>query len=329
MPCCRTRFPGHLLLIVTTFLWSVFVFSGLSRDALARRGRLHNERANGGSRVEAGKASLNKKALIVTMTMAQLSAMFEGLHASPLPVRIERWGRLFLEAPYSVDPLGEGPSGRYDKDPLMDFSRVDCMSFIEQVIALSFSNDLRETLSWLLRIRYRNGKPSFRNRHYTMVKGWIEANVRLGILTDITRSVGGSQVRVASVNLADRKKWNRRHKRRFKMMGRFAPRGVAKVDYIPLENALSLGLKIPNTTLIHIISEHNRATPYLVTHVGFMIHKNRAGFFRHASRTPSRRRVEDRPLRTYLKMLKQYYGRRGKRKVLGIHLTRINPPKNG
>ena len=46
---------------------------------------------------------------------------------------IDTYSRLALGTPYALDCLGEGTEGRYDKDSLMDFSRVDCLTFCEQI----------------------------------------------------------------------------------------------------------------------------------------------------------------------------------------------------
>jgi hypothetical protein len=57
-----------------------------------------------------------------------------------------------------------------------------------------------------------------------------------------------------------------------------------------------------------------------------VVEKGGRRYFRHASRSPERLRVEDRLLVDYLRMLRRYYRRKGRRRVLGVNLTKITSP---
>jgi len=94
-----------------------------------------------------------------------------------------------LGAPYVFGCLGEGIDGKYDKDPLMDFARYDCMTFCEEMLALVISGSYEETFHNLQKIRYKEGIISFRTgNHYTMVD-WLPQNSWL--LYDATKEIGG------------------------------------------------------------------------------------------------------------------------------------------
>jgi len=81
-----------------------------------------------------------------------------------------------LGTPYANGPLGEGPDARYDNDPLMDLSRVDCVTFIEQSIVLAATRSYREAYNLLQKIRYKAGVIAFENRNHFMEADWVVNN---------------------------------------------------------------------------------------------------------------------------------------------------------
>lgn len=81
-----------------------------------------------------------------------------------------------LGTPYADGPLGEGPGGQFDKDPLVDFSRADCVTFMEQSIAASAASNYGEMFETLRRIRYENGAIDFEHRNHFFITDWIEHN---------------------------------------------------------------------------------------------------------------------------------------------------------
>ncbi|MFC1726633.1 N-acetylmuramoyl-L-alanine amidase-like domain-containing protein [candidate division KSB1 bacterium] len=104
-------------------------------------------------------------------------------------MRLLVYSYLALETPYVFGCLGEGINGKFDKDPLIDFARYDCMTFCEEMLALAISDDFEETFNNLQKIRYKEGKISFKTRnHYTMAD-WLPENKWL--LRDATMEIGG------------------------------------------------------------------------------------------------------------------------------------------
>ena len=76
-------------------------------------------------------------------TVESINRDLATLKNAPLLERITRWSERFLGTPYGIDPAGEG-TGR-DQDPLFNTCAVDCETFVEQVLALSFSKNITET----------------------------------------------------------------------------------------------------------------------------------------------------------------------------------------
>ncbi len=101
--------------------------------------------------------------------------------------RMRRAARLLRGRPYVENPLGGGP----DQREVLTLSLVgfDCVTYVETVLALALARSARDVRRWLRRIRYKDGRVTWRTRHHYMVE-WIRANVRQGILTDLTRGRG-------------------------------------------------------------------------------------------------------------------------------------------
>lgn len=81
-----------------------------------------------------------------------------------------------LGTDYADGPLGEGPAGQYDTDPLIDFARVDCVTFMEQTIALAAGHGYEDVFDLLQSIRYKDGVIDYESRNHFFVTDWIENN---------------------------------------------------------------------------------------------------------------------------------------------------------
>jgi len=96
-----------------------------------------------------------------------------------MPSYVDRLDRVVHDSigtPYHDGPLGEGPDGGYDKDPLIDLSRADCVTFVEQSVALAIGISLDDTTRKLQQIRYSGGKVDFATRNHFMIADWIPNN---------------------------------------------------------------------------------------------------------------------------------------------------------
>lgn len=100
--------------------------------------------------------------------------------------RVEAAARKGLGTPYADGPLGEGPAGAYDTDPLVDFSKADCVTYVEQSIALGSASTYSGMFDLLQRIRYKNGDISFEARNHFMISDWIANN---GFCVNVTRAL--------------------------------------------------------------------------------------------------------------------------------------------
>lgn len=92
----------------------------------------------------------------------------------------------------AADPLGEGPGAgpgtSPDSDPRIDLARVDCVTYVEQCLALARDGAARDPVAALDRIRYRGGVVGFATRNHFFVADWIPANA--GLVRDVTSGCG-------------------------------------------------------------------------------------------------------------------------------------------
>ena len=190
--------------------------------------------------------------------------------------KIAEFSRLSLETPYVRGCLGEGSTGKYDKDPLIDFSRVDCMTFCEQVLALAISSNYQDTFDNLQKIRYRNGTISFSARNHFVMADWLPHNQWL--LKNITEETGGKLCK-EMVKTIDRRGFAA-------SLGcndteSFPPPQRLKITYIPKEHLPAIVDRIKGSEIMVIISSREGIC---ASHLGFIIQQEDGShLFRQAS----------------------------------------------
>ena len=129
------------------------------------------------------------------MTEKEVDAWLPKLRGKTLPERMDEVSARALNTPYFLGPLGEGPAAPFDKKPLMDLSRVDCVTFCEQTLALSLAKTQRQAYELLQKIRYKGGERAdqrlMETRNHYFMADWVPNNRWL--LNDVTPSLPGRQ----------------------------------------------------------------------------------------------------------------------------------------
>ncbi len=236
-----------------------------------------------------------------------------------LPTRLRMVTEPFLDAPYRHSPLGEG-SG-VDPDPLLRFDAFDCTTFVETAMALALAEDLAHARRVLDVLRYREGKVDYLARRHFPEAEWIPELVRLGFLEDITRSIGGTEVRVEEKRL-DARVWHRaRHPGMPALPDARIPSGTFRLDVWPLDQARAGAARIPPGTILHLVRVDYGSVPVRVSHQGIVIDKDGQRVLRHAA-DRMHHRVVDEPLDRFFSRMQQYK----KWPVTGVHLTRVTTP---
>ncbi len=133
---------------------------------------------------------------------AIVSALVEAPAGDDVGARLEAVTRPFLDAPYVLSPLGEGPGAVVDADPRLRFDAFDCTTFVETALALALSSSMSQAQSTLDEIRYRGAQARFENRRHFPEAEWIPELRAAGLIEDITRAVGGDDVVVETKQLS-------------------------------------------------------------------------------------------------------------------------------
>lgn len=273
------------------------------------------------------------------MGEADIAAELKRVHAAnaSLPERIVAVSERFLGMPYVLGPLGEGPAGEFDHDPLVSFREVDCTTFVEETMALSLEPDLTRAVDLLQKIRYRDGKVSYETRNHFTEVDWIANNAAAGYLKDATVAIAGARARVAEKVIskrawyagktaADLKDFPGTPAEKDKLLAAWKARGAglnddrAQVPYIPLDALSEFASKIPSGAILNLVRQDMPGKPVLISHQQLLIQKPEGAFVRHAHAGTM---VEDAPLLEYFRV---YAG--SKWPLLGVNVNTISSPQS-
>jgi len=200
--------------------------------------------------------------------------------------RIQIYSERAKGTPYLIFCLGEGPHAPYDPDPLVDFSRVDCMTFSEQMLALAISNSYSEMFDNLQRIRYKDGIIDFKKRNHFTLADWLPNNSWL--LYDATQEIGDT------LCLPMTKTIDRRAD--FLRMGctdtsDVPPPQTMTISYIPTENLPKIKDRLQGGEIVTIVSDR---PGIFSAHMGLIVRDKYGNvLFRHASSQERFQKVVD------------------------------------
>jgi hypothetical protein len=170
---------------------------------------------------------------------------------------------------------------------VINFSGVDCFTFIDYIEAMRLSDSFDSFLRNLKQVRYLNGMVSFKNRKHFFTD-WREH--ALSSVDDLTAQIGGGKVRsiVKSMNLKEN--------------GTPFLAGLESfyrtINYIPAE--------VINSSVLQKLKTGDYAGIYSsmegidVSHVGIIIRDRDTFLLRHASSDRRVRKVVDQELREYI-----------------------------
>jgi len=230
------------------------------------------------------------------LTIPEIDNCIKALSQTRLTIaeKIADYSYLSLETPYVQGCLGESSTGRYDKDPLIDFTRVDCTTFCEQILALAISKDYQDAYRNLQRIRYHNGITRFTSRNHFILADWLPNNRWL--LKDVTQEKGGPLCK-EMVKTIDRSSFAA--SLGYDNAQGFVPPQRVSIYYLPKHHLLTITPELRGSEIMVLIT--TRAGIF-AAHLGFIIkNEDESLSFRHASRT--NKKVIDEPLNQLYKRL--------------------------
>ena len=213
-------------------------------------------------------------------TDAQRAEALAKLKPRPLADRLVDISSGFLGTPYQLSPLGEG-QGK-DPDPLIRFDLVDCLSLVEETMAMAMSDGPKDLVPLLNGIRY-GGPVTFETRNHLMEAQWLPDNVKEGRLKDITPSLFAHPERAPKT--LDARAWSGAGGKALDLPEANRPKGEFALNIIPVDEALAALAKAPNGAVVVVVRKDRPNAVTRVTHVGFLVQKKNGPFLRHASRT--------------------------------------------
>lgn len=266
-----------------------------------------------------------------------------GSQISGVPARLDAFSKMFLGLPYGDGgPLGEGPDGRYDQDPLYRFDTFDCTTYVETIVSLALSREAREFELAMNNIRYENGEVDYLKRSHFTDLWWIPRNIANGLLTDITKSIAGPQLLIARANI-NLPGWLKKISlpeirvpeattaernallEELRSMHRFYTVEVAEVPYVSINWILknpSWIRKIPNAAIVNFVRPNWDLTEQYgshqnISHQAFLFWKGNVLYQRHAS-TSNPKEVFELPFLEYIRKFENHAT------LKGVHFMVVN-----
>jgi hypothetical protein len=252
------------------------------------------------------------------LTAEQRSALVAEAADAPLPERLLRMSERFINTPYVLSPLGEGQG--VDPDPTFRLDAVDCLTFVEQSVALGLARREADVGPLLEHLRYAS-TPSYEDRNHLMEAQWLPNNIRKGFLADVTRRYGGEDAVPVTKTLTPLT-WQSRSSLALGLPKERRPVGTYALNMLPLERVMAHARSIPSGTILVVLREDLPLKATRVTHLGFVVQRKKRTYLRHASRG-GYNRVVDEDLETFLARNARY----AKWKVTGVSLFEVRRPE--
>lgn len=221
--------------------------------------------------------------------------------------RIDYLSAYFLGRPYINNPQGEGDHGDIDQAPLYRFDGFDCVTYINNILALSRSFDVPSFLTQLLQINYYQGIPKFENRFHFMSVDWNSQNQKNKITKDVTENfvdANKNKMVLFAEGEIDKPGWFLKRAEnegieRAEKLNNYARQchiEFARLPYLPLVKLFDsdknpeqvIFNQIPHAAVVEIVRPNWQLKEKIganlhVSHIGFAIRKNNQVYFRHAS----------------------------------------------
>lgn len=223
------------------------------------------------------------------------AARIELLRGLPLPERVMAASEGFLGTRYRISPLGEGAPP--DADPLIRLDAVDCLTFVEQSLALASARAGEAPVEVLGELRYGALPPDWQRRNHVMEAQWLPNAVRKGFLRDVTSTWGGDRSRTVKKEL-DATAWSGTSGRALALDPSSRPTGSFALTIIPPASLVAKLERAPSGLVLVVVRADRPRAVTRVSHLGLLVQSRFGPRLRHASRTF--RRVVDEPLAAYL-----------------------------
>ena len=231
----------------------------------------------------------------------EVLAAARGAAGLSLPERMERVSRALLGRPYVSDPMGEGVLP--DADPIARYDAFDCLTFTEEVLALSLAPDPAHAAEIRRALRYDDGVIDYVHRRHFMELPWIPGVLRDGWLVETTADYGEVIRLEKQVDAATWAAWAPRSK--FVHSDNELPTGTMALDVLPLETAIGAAEAIRPGSVVLTVRVDRAGVPIWTTHVGLVVPTEKGPVMRHATKLGAGG-TRDHGVRWYLEHLRTY-----------------------
>jgi hypothetical protein len=242
------------------------------------------------------------------------------LQALPLKQRLVAASERFLGTPYGVSPLGEGEG--VDPDPRLRWDSVDCVTFVEETMAVSLARRPEELLSVLDSIRYRGGRPEYVSRNHLMEADWLPANARAGYVRDVTFALGGRDAVTAEKVLTEAS-WEGPAAQALALPASAHATGTFPFGLLPLRRVLAHARGFPSGTVLLVVRADGPNRVTRVSHLGLIVQRGGKTYLRHAT-SVAPKAVVDEELPHFLERQAK-----GEWKLVGVSLWEVRSPEKG
>ena len=289
-----TRFKTGFIGEAHALVGYVFPMDG---DTLAVAMYLNETGGNSDAACKAVLDSLWTRIVLATSdnyaSLMQMKQMWiDAQNVRGLYQRLDHFSRLFMGRPYRLGPMGESYLDSYDSKPLVYIDSVDCMTYVENVLALSIAPSEDSLFVQLQRIRYMDGKIGYTTRKHYMLKDWVGEGKFAKVLpmagdTSVVRTMPKNEF-FASKGL------------KYLVNGKPAADPMMDLRYLPYQKALAWSNKPYKGPMMVVgIGFVAKSDKLDVTHTGFVVLRpGDKPRLRHASSV--RKKVVEQPLQEYL-----------------------------
>ena len=232
--------------------------------------------------------------------MEMKTMWLEAQGVNGLNKRLDYFSKLLLGRPYKLGPMGEGHVDSVEDKPLVYLDSVDCVTYLEHVVALAMAKSEKSLFKQLQRLRYKGGKVSFLTRKHYLLDDWVGE----GKYAKIVPMKGETSM----MRTMPKKDFFKDHNLVY--TGKEKP---LKIRYMPLVKAIDMAKKPYKGTMkvlgVAFLGTSDRID---ATHTGFVVfYPGKKPMLRHASSV--KKQVVEVPLAEYLET----------RKIPGITLFRF------
>jgi len=225
---------------------------------------------------------------------------------APIGQRITAISEAMMGTPYLNDATGEGTAP--DFDPPARYDAFDCLTFVEEVLALSLAPDVRGAAAVRNSLRYGDGQPTtYEDRLHFMLQQWVPQAIEAGWVRDITAELGETRLMQKKVTLRNWQWWKGR--KLFLLPDERLPTGTFRMQVLTPGSAWDVAPEIPDGAIVLTVRESKDHVPIIVTHLGFKVSSAVPDkpFFRHATKMGKRPRVRNDWLRWYVEHNRWYH----------------------